>query len=272
MTKTTWLFAAAFSALLGFAILGFQLRQRGIELQSAQAEKEEAHRLAEAASKTNATLADEVQAARAEIEALQASIRQATNAQSDLEKQMRAQLESKDVTISELQGRLTVNILDRVLFDSGAAVLKPEGEKVLLKVAQILAEFPNRQIQVIGHTDNVPIRGATQGGFADNWELSAGRAVSALRFLQKRAGVDPKQLAAVGYGEFHPLADNATAEGRAKNRRIAVVVLPEEIAASDLPKAVHGTNAPPARTVAPGHPIPQNPAPEPAETKPPTGE
>ncbi len=272
MTKTTWLFAAAFSALLGFALLGFQLRQRGLELQAVQAEKAEAIRLAEGASKTNAALADDVLTARAEIEALQASIRQATNAQSDLEKQMRAQLESRDVTISELQGRLTVNILDRVLFDSGAAVLKPEGEKVLLKVAQILAQYPNRQIQVIGHTDNVPIRGATQWGFADNWELSSGRAVSALRFLQKRAGVDPKRLAAVGYGEFHPLADNATAEGRAKNRRIAVVVLPEEIAANDLPKPIHGTNLPPAGTVAPASPIPQPVAPEPVEIKPPTGE
>jgi chemotaxis protein MotB len=274
MTKTTWLFAAAFSALMAFALLGLQLHQRGVELRAALSEREESLRAAQAASKTNATLAEEVLAARAEIEGLQASIRQATNAQTDLEKQMRAQLESRDVTISELQGRLTVNILDRVLFDSGAAVLKPEGEKVLFKVAQILSQYPNRQIQVIGHTDNVPIRGVTQGGFADNWELSAGRAVSALRFLQKRAGVDPKRLAAVGYGEFHPLADNASAEGRAKNRRIAVVVLPEEIAPNDLPKTVPGTNAIPARAVATpsAAPIPQSVAPEPTDLKPPTGE
>lgn len=282
MTKTTWLFAAGFSTLLVLAILGMQFRQRGVELQEALEAKAQSRLFAEAAAKTNATLAEALTTAQSEIESLETRIRQAAAAQSDLEKQMRSQLESKDVTISELQGKLTVNILDRVLFDSGAAVLKPEGERVLAKVAQILSEYPNRQIQIIGHTDNVPIRGVTQGGFADNWELSAGRAVAAVRFLQKRAGVDPMRLAAVGYGEYHPLADNATAEGRAKNRRIAVVVLPEEIAPTDLPKATApSTNTLPAHVrpaeapePAPAaNPLPQaEPEPAPDTLKPPTGE
>jgi chemotaxis protein MotB len=75
-----------------------------------------------------------------------------------LEEQMRAELESKDLTISKLQSKLTVNILDRILFDSGEAVLKPDGETVLRKIASILAQHPELKIQVIGHTDNLPIR------------------------------------------------------------------------------------------------------------------
>ena len=75
-----------------------------------------------------------------------------------LEDEMRSDLESKDVTISNLQGKLTVNILDRVMFDSGEAVLKPDGEAVLRKIAAILAGHPELKIHVIGHTDNVPIR------------------------------------------------------------------------------------------------------------------
>ena len=148
---------------------------------------------------------------------------------------MRSQLESKDVTISKLQGRLTVNIVDRVMFDSGEAVLKPDGEVVMRKIAQILQEHPQLAIHVVGHTDNVPIRQTAQSRFASNWELSTARALAAVHFLTERAGVDPKRVGAVGYGEFRPVADNATPEGRAKNRRIAITILPEEL---NLPEAV----------------------------------
>ena len=146
---------------------------------------------------------------------------------------MRAALESKEITISELQGKLTVNILDRIMFDSGEAALKTEGEKILQKIAGILAQYPRRQIHVIGHTDNVPIRASARNRFPSNWELSTARATAAVRFLGEKAGVDPRRLGAVGYGEFHPIADNATPEGRAKNRRIALVVLSEELVGAD---------------------------------------
>jgi chemotaxis protein MotB len=106
----------------------------------------------------------------------------------------------------------------------------------LARVARVLSRFPGRALQVVGHTDNVPIRNRTSDGFTDNWALSAGRAVSAVRFLVDKAGVDPRRLNAVGCGEFHPLAPNDSPEGRARNRRIAIVVLPEELAPGDLPK------------------------------------
>lgn len=151
---------------------------------------------------------------------------------------MRADLESKDVTISKLQGKLTVNILDRVMFDSGESVLKPDGELVLRKIAAILVEHPELKIHVIGHTDNVPIRSR----FPSNWELSTARALAAVHFLTEKAGVPPDRLGAVGYGEFRPIADNSTPEGRAKNRRIAITILPLELAGSDASQPVQ-TNA-----------------------------
>jgi len=151
-----------------------------------------------------------------------------------LEDEMRAGLESKDVTISKLQGKLTVNILDRVMFNSGEAILKPDGESVMRKIAVILAEHPELKIHVIGHTDNVPIRSR----FPSNWELSMARALAAVHFLTEKAGVDPHRVGAVGYGEYRPIADNTTAEGRSKNRRIAITILPDELATADvLPKA-----------------------------------
>ena len=146
-----------------------------------------------------------------------------------LEDEMRSDLESKDVTISNLQGKLTVNILDRVMFGSGEAVLQPEGGAVLRKIATILAGHPEIKIHVIGHTDNVPVRSR----FASNWELSTARALAAVHFLVEKAGVDPRRIGAVGYGEYRPIADNTTPEGRAKNRRIAITILPDELAGAD---------------------------------------
>ncbi len=161
-----------------------------------------------------------------------------------LEDEMRADLESKDVTISKLQGKLTVNILDRIMYNSGEAILQPGGEAVMLKIAALLAQHPELKIHVIGHTDNVPIRSR----FASNWELSMARALAAVHFLTEKAGVDPRRAGAVGYGEYRPIADNATPEGRARNRRIAITILPEELAGADT--------VPTAKPVAPPVPTP----------------
>jgi chemotaxis protein MotB len=165
-----------------------------------------------------------------------------------LEDEMRADLESKDVTISKLQGKLTVTILDQVMFDSGEAVLKPGGAAVMQKIASLLAEHPALKIHVIGHTDNVPIRQGAQGRFASNWELSTARALAAVHFLTEKAGVDPRRVGAVGYGEFRPIADNSTPEGRAKNRRIAVTILSDELAGADIPASGNATTNTPAVT------------------------
>ena len=110
------------------------------------------------------------------------------------------------------------------------------------KIAAILQEHPQLAIHVIGHTDNVPIRPTAQSRFASNWELSAARALAAVHFLTERAGVDPRRVGAMGYGEYRPVADNATAEGRAKNRRIAITILPEELIPADAAPAVPSAN------------------------------
>lgn len=176
------------------------------------------------AEKERQRVQEEAAKLQAELQKLAEEHRAATESRRKLETDMRDALQSRDVTISELAGKLTVSILDRVLFASGEADIKAEGQEVLRKVAGVLKQFPDRQIQVIGHTDNVPIHTAR---FPSNWELSTARAMAAVRFLTEQAGVDAGRLGAVGQGEFHPVADNSTAEGRAQNRRIAIVVLPE---------------------------------------------
>jgi chemotaxis protein MotB len=199
---------------------------------------------------------------QAEVRRLEEEQRTITEAQRRLETEMRTALESRDVTISELAGKLTVNILDRVLFASGEADITAEGQAVLRKVADVLGQFSDRQVQVIGHTDNVPIRTAR---FPSNWELSAARAIAAVRFLSEEAGVDPRRLGALGYGEFHPVADNATPEGRAQNRRIAIVILPELLqVATEAHLKAEPIGLPPPKT------SPGSPTEAPASTEPPT--
>jgi chemotaxis protein MotB len=238
MPKPIWPIAGILSALFLGAVVVLQLRETNRSRTEAEANAETARQFADELSRTNQILEAELAIIRAQAAELADQIQQANADRSQLEQQMRSELDSRDITISELQGRLTIDILDRILFDSGESDLKPEGQQILLKLASLLQQHTNRQVQVVGHTDNVPIHTRTRGGYTDNWSLSAGRATAAVRFLQEKAGVDPRRLAAVGFGEFRPLADNSSAEGRARNRRIAVVILPEEIAASDQPRPV----------------------------------
>ncbi|MBI5802391.1 MAG: OmpA family protein [Verrucomicrobia bacterium] len=238
MPKSTWIVPAVLSALLVLGALGWTAWKRGSELAAAQAALDEGRKAAEQSAAQAAALKADLDSAKAETAELtdklaeaEKEMASASKSKNTLEEEMRAALQSKDITISQLQGRLTVDILDHVLFDSGEAALKSEGQEILHRLATVLATHTNRAIHVVGHTDNVPIRAAARSRFASNWELSTTRATAAVRFLHEHAGVNPRQLGALGYGEFHPVADNATPEGRAKNRRIAVVILPEELAA-----------------------------------------
>jgi len=115
---------------------------------------------------------------------------------------------------------LEVEINTSILYSSGNARLAPDAVPVLEELAKILTPFPNA-VHVEGFTDDVPINTLT---FPSNWELSAARAASVVTLFAK-TGIDPARLAAIGYGEYRPVADNDTEEGRAKNRRVVVVVM-----------------------------------------------
>ncbi|MBU0480739.1 MAG: OmpA family protein [Proteobacteria bacterium] len=145
----------------------------------------------------------------------------------ELIESMKGEIDKGQVTISELKGKLTVNMVDAVLFDSGKAEVKEEGLAVLQKVIDILMNVTDKAIRIEGHTDNVQIIGLLAQTYPTNWELSAARAINVARFLQKQ-GLDPASLSAVAYGEFKPVADNETPEGRAQNRRIEIILVAKE--------------------------------------------
>ncbi|NLG33583.1 MAG: OmpA family protein [Syntrophomonadaceae bacterium] len=125
-----------------------------------------------------------------------------------------------DIEIRMSDRGVVLEIKDEILFESGKAQLKPEAVQVLSKLSGLLNQLPYT-ISVEGHTDNRPINTSQ---FPSNWELSTGRAVSVVRFLAERQGVDPQKFLAVGYGEYHPRAPNDTPENMAKNRRVLIVI------------------------------------------------
>ena len=141
--------------------------------------------------------------------------------------EMKDEIEQGQIVITELKGKLTVDVVDKILFDSGQVEIKPEGLAVLKKVVDILIPVSDKIIRVEGHTDNVPIKGGLAKRYPTNWELSAARAITVTRYLENE-GLDPALLSAAAFGEYQPVADNDTPEGRAKNRRIAIVLLPRE--------------------------------------------
>ena len=166
-SKPAWVTAGILAALLVAALLLWAAALGKIRALTAQQSK------LETANNSLATAMAQIQQDKDQIAALQtqvADLQREKDAVAQmakgLEDEMRSDLESKDVTISKLQGKLTVNILDRVMFDSGEAILKPGGESVMRKIAALLAEHPGLKIHVIGHTDNVPMRAR----FASNWE------------------------------------------------------------------------------------------------------
>ncbi|SNB46674.1 OmpA family protein [Geobacter sp. DSM 9736] len=172
----------------------------------------------------NARLAKEVLSLQ---KAKEEEVQKTSKTYEDLLDKMKNEIAQGQVTISELKGKLTVNMVDAILFDSGKAEVKPEGVAVLQKVVEILKTVRDKSIRIEGHTDNVQIVGALARRFSTNWELSAARAINVTRYLQDQ-GVDPANLAAVAYAEHRPVSDNASDAGRAKNRRIEIILVPRD--------------------------------------------
>jgi chemotaxis protein MotB len=141
---------------------------------------------------------------------------------------LKDQINAGQIQITQLAGRVSVNMVDKILFNSGEARVKLEGEKVLQQVGAALKNIRDKAIRVEGHTDNVPIAGSLRERFPSNWELSTARATAVVRYLQDNAGIVPDHLIAAGYGEYRSIAPNTTPEGRAQNRRIEIVLVPVE--------------------------------------------
>jgi len=188
------------------------------ELEKRRAEQKSLHNEIITVSGENSQLLDQ-------LEQEQESKRHITNLTSRLERE----LDESRGEISQLKNQMTViRLTSDVLFSPGSARIKLDGQKVLSIIAESLNAYPDRFISVEGHTDNLPIVLNTR--YESNWELSTARGLAAVNYFQQNSQVDPRRLKVVGYGQYHPVSSNKSAEGRQRNRRIEIKILPPEIA------------------------------------------
>jgi chemotaxis protein MotB len=163
------------------------------------------------------------------VESKQAEIQNVQSTKDSLISEMQEEIRNNQIRITQMADKLQLSIVDKILFPSGEADISPEGLQVLQRIGNILKNAKDKAVRVEGHTDNIRIGGRLKTVFPTNWELSTARATHVVRFLQERTGMDPKRLEAVGLGPYQPVASNDTAEGRAQNRRIEILLLPVEI-------------------------------------------
>ena len=136
------------------------------------------------------------------------------------------QIKKQEITIKELEGGISLSMVDRILFKLGEATLTSQGEKVLAKVGAGLKQIQGKMVRVVGHTDTIPIRKDYLEKFPSNWELSAARASTVVRYFQDKSGLDPKGMEAVGRSFYQPAAPNDTEKNKALNRRVEILIAP----------------------------------------------
>lgn len=140
--------------------------------------------------------------------------------------ELEEEIREGEISITRVMNKLSVNLMEKILFDSGSSHIKPKGLKVLNRVGKILLNLSDKEIRVEGHTDNVPIGTRLKEQFPTNWELSAARAINVVRYFSEQVGVNARYLSAVGLADSRPVSENKSSKGRAKNRRIEIVLLP----------------------------------------------
>jgi len=156
-------------------------------------------------------------------------IAQVNETKQQIEHSLKKQIASQEIKLEEMEGKLKLTFVDKILFNSGSATINIKGKEALLQIAESLRDQKQNYntIRVEGHTDNIPIaEGPLKKIFPSNWELSAARAISVVRFLELDGGIDPLRMCISAYSFYRPVDTNETPEGRIQNRRIEIILTP----------------------------------------------
>jgi chemotaxis protein MotB len=181
----------------------------------------------EAQKNTIKSLETELEKERSVVQQKEKKISDLEKTRAEIETSLKEQIAQKNIKIEEIEGKLKVTFVDKILFDSGSVQIKPKGREVILTLADSFKDKKGQKIVVEGHTDDVQIGAALQDRFPTNWELSAARATSVVRFLQEKGAIGPERLTASGFSFYKPVDTNETDEGRKQNRRIEIILIPE---------------------------------------------
>lgn len=153
-------------------------------------------------------------------------IRNLAATKESIETSLKEQIEAQEVKIEEIEGKLKLTFVDKILFDTGSVTIRGKGKEILLELADSLRKDKDHEIMVEGHTDDVPIGFTLMDLYPTNWELSAARALGVVRFLQEKGWLEPERLSAAAYSHYQPVASNDTEDGRRQNRRIEIILVP----------------------------------------------
>jgi chemotaxis protein MotB len=165
---------------------------------------------------------------RVDIKNNQAEIAKIKKVNSELNKALFEEIKKGEISIAQRQSNLVIYAADKLFFASGSAELTDSGKISLNKIGEVLNWIPDRMVRIEGHTDNVPIGKELQSLFPTNWELSAVRAVNVLRYLSMDANIDANRMSVAAFGQFKPLVSNSSEAGRAKNRRIEILITDQD--------------------------------------------
>lgn len=205
-------------------------RKAELEQQSTQLEKDKATLEQQRSSleSQNTAIQQQVSALEQQKAALLATSQSRQQQYDELVKNLSQEVEKGQLQVRQYQNMLSVDLAEKIFFDSGRATLKSGGKEVLKKVGDALKGYEDKIIRVVGHTDNVPIAKALQSVFPTNWELSVARATTVVRFLEE-AGVPPERMVASGRSKYDPVDTNDTPEGRQNNRRIEIMIIDQNL-------------------------------------------
>lgn len=244
-------------------------------LARAQADQSALEEKLKALEHDKAQLAASAEQLKTNLQQTEAELSRLKATYDSLQDKLKTEIGHGDIRLSQSGDRIQVDLVDKILFNSGEAMLSERGQEVLGRLASVLKTIDDKQIQVSGHTDDSPIKSEElRKLFPSNWELSVARAVNVVRQLSEVGGVPAQRLLAAGYGQFHPLAGNATPNGRAQNRRIEILLTPElaskkaALAIPARPAAVAAAPAPAKAAPTKAAPVAAGPTKAPAKAAP----
>ena len=253
--------------LFGIAVIGgaagaFLLWMRAeaarAQADAARAEVANLSRQVEAAQNEKADLLALRNELSVQVQAKEEELQKLQGTYQELEAKMKEEIAKGDIRLSQAGGRIKVDLVDKILFDVGDASVSTRGGEVLSRVGAVLANVQGKKIQVSGHTDDLPISDRLRDRYPTNWELAAARASNVVRFLEEKANVPGRRLVVAAYGPWEPIASNKSASGRARNRRIEIVLTPalapepiDARAAQAAPKKEAAKAAEPKKKAAP---------------------
>ena len=203
------------------------IREREASIQALKHNLEEAESTVRQRDRVIEDLRANLNQTEAVVRQKETTISELDKTRHEIESSLKNQIAQKDVKIEEIEGKLKVTFVDKILFDSGRTDINKRGKEVLLTLAKSFAQDPDKNIVVEGHTDNVAIAYPLRQRFPTNWELSTARAATVVRFLQEEGNIAPERLTATGYSYYNPVAPNDTEESRSQNRRIEIILVPK---------------------------------------------